>query len=158
MLERDEARTRRHGRLPAGVGAALLAAALFGAGTPLAKALIDDVGPWMLAGLLYLGSGLGLALLRLLRRASSAGLAPGEWPWLAGAVLAGGVIGPVLLMLGLANMPASGASLPLNAEGSSRPCWPGWPSRRTSTVASRWAWAVHRSRGGGAELARRRTV
>ncbi|OYY67257.1 MAG: EamA family transporter [Burkholderiales bacterium 28-67-8] len=104
-------------RLPAGVGAALLAAALFGAGTPLAKTLMAGVSPWMLAGLLYLGSGLGLALLRLVRRAPSVRLAAGDRPWLAGAVLAGGVVGPVLLMFGLSGMPASGASLLLNAEG-----------------------------------------
>lgn len=104
-------------RLPAGVGAALLAALLFGAGTPLAKALMTGIGPWMLAGLLYLGSGLGLATLRLARRTPSARLADGEWPWLIGAVLAGGVVGPVLLMFGLSGMPASGASLLLNAEG-----------------------------------------
>lgn len=100
-----------------GAGAALGAAVLFGAGTPLAKALLGDVGPWMLAGLLYLGSGLGLALLRALRSAPDARLEPTEWPWLAGAVLAGGVAGPVLLMFGLSAMPASGASLLLNAEG-----------------------------------------
>ncbi len=104
-------------RLPAGVGAALLAAALFGAGTPLAKTLMADVGPWMLAALLYLGSGLGLALLRFLRRAPPARLEAGEWPWLMGAIVAGGVVGPVLLMFGLSGMPASGASLLLNAEG-----------------------------------------
>ena len=50
------------------MGAALLAAALFGASAPLAKALLTGVGPWMLAGLLYLGSGLGLMLLRFVRR------------------------------------------------------------------------------------------
>lgn len=104
-------------RLPDGAGAALLAAVIFGAGTPLAKALIAGVGPWMLAGLLYLGSGLGLAALRWLRRAPVARLASSEWPWLLGAVLAGGVIGPVLLMFGLSGMSASGASLLLNAEG-----------------------------------------
>ena len=103
--------------LPAGVGAALLAAVLFGAGTPLAKALMTGVGPWMLAGLLYLGSGLGLATLRLVRRTPSVRLAASEWPWLIGAVLAGGVVGPMLLMFGLSGMPASGASLLLNAEG-----------------------------------------
>lgn len=104
-------------RLPAGVGAALLAAALFGAGTPLAKSLMANVSPWMLAGLLYLGSGIGLALLRRVRHAPSVQLPFCEWPWLAGAVLAGGLAGPVLLMFGLSGMPASGASLLLNAEG-----------------------------------------
>jgi drug/metabolite transporter (DMT)-like permease len=100
-----------------GVSAALLAALLFGAGTPLAKLLLDDVGPWMLAGLLYLGSGIGLTVLRLWRRSPKVQLPPGEWRWLAGAVLCGGVVGPVLLMFGLTRMPASGASLLLNAEG-----------------------------------------
>jgi drug/metabolite transporter (DMT)-like permease len=71
----------------------------------------------MLAGLLYLGSGLGLLLLRRLRRAAPVQLPPGQWRWLAGAVLAGGVVAPVLLMFGLTRMPASGASLLLNAEG-----------------------------------------
>jgi drug/metabolite transporter (DMT)-like permease len=100
-----------------GVPAALAAALLFGAGTPLAKLLLADVGPWLLAGLLYLGSGLGLLLYRRLRRAPSVRLTRHEAPWLAGAILAGGVFGPVLLMLGLAAMPASDASLLLNAEG-----------------------------------------
>ena len=100
-----------------GIAAALGAALLFGAGTPLAKHLLDSVGPWMLAALLYLGSGLGLALLRRLRRAEPVRLPPGQWRWLAGAVLAGGVVAPVLLMFGLTRMPASGASLLLNAEG-----------------------------------------
>jgi drug/metabolite transporter (DMT)-like permease len=100
-----------------GVPAALAAALLFGAGTPLAKLLLNEVGPWLLAGLLYLGSGLGLFLYRRLRRAPDVVLARHEAPWLAGAILAGGVLGPVLLMLGLAGMPASDASLLLNAEG-----------------------------------------
>lgn len=106
-----------HALLPTGVGAALLAAVLFGASTPLAKALLEGVGPWLLAGLLYLGSGLGLALWRLVRGSPGARLAPGDAPWLAGAIVAGGVVGPVLLLFGLTGMPASGASLLLNAEG-----------------------------------------
>jgi drug/metabolite transporter (DMT)-like permease len=92
------------------------AALLFGASTPLAKLLLGDVSPWLLAGLLYLGSGIGLALLLALQRAGRARLAPGDWRWLAGAVLSGGVLGPVLLLWGLARMPASGAALLLNAE------------------------------------------
>ena len=100
-----------------GVKAALGAALLFGSGTPLAKGLLESVDPWLLAGLLYLGSGAGLALYRLARRAPAQKLPPTEWGWLAGAIIAGGVIGPVLLMFGLAGMPASGAALLLNAEG-----------------------------------------
>jgi drug/metabolite transporter (DMT)-like permease len=99
-----------------GAAAALGAALLFGASTPLAKLLLGDVSPWLLAGLLYLGSGIGLALLLALQRAERAGLAAGDWRWLAGAVLSGGVLGPVLLMWGLSRMPASGAALLLNAE------------------------------------------
>ena len=100
-----------------GVAAALIAALLFGAGTPAAKALLHSVDPWMLAGWLYLGSGLGLTLYRRVVGAAPVRLAELEIGWLAGAVLAGGVVGPVLLMLGLSGMAASGASLLLNAEG-----------------------------------------
>jgi drug/metabolite transporter (DMT)-like permease len=100
-----------------GVQAALAAAALFGLATPLAKLLIGAVDTFLLAGLLYLGSGLGLTVLRALRGDARPVLPPAERPWLAGAILAGGVVGPVLLMFGLAGMTASGASLLLNAEG-----------------------------------------
>lgn len=99
-----------------GIVAALGAAALFGSGTPLAKLLLGNVNPWMLAALFYLGSGGGLMLYRILRRAPPVVLARQEWPWLAGAIVSGGVVGPVLLMLGLTHMPASGAALLLNAE------------------------------------------
>lgn len=100
-----------------GIAAALLAALLFGAGTPLAKLLLDGVGPWLLAGLLYLGSGLGLWVYRAASRQPAVRLARNEAGWFIAAIAAGGVAGPVLLMFGLAGMPASGASLLLNAEG-----------------------------------------
>jgi len=93
------------------------AALLFGAGTPLAKWLLDAVDPWLLAGLLYLGSGVGLTVYRRLRHAPAVHLPRHDLPWFAGAVLAGGIVGPVLLMIGLTGLPASGASLLLNAEG-----------------------------------------
>jgi drug/metabolite transporter (DMT)-like permease len=102
--------------LPRGVASALAAALLFGAGTPFAKLLLAQASPGLLASLLYLGSGIGLALLRALTRATPVAAARNERWWLAGAVLAGGIAGPVLLMLGLARMPASTASLLLNAE------------------------------------------
>lgn len=100
-----------------GVFAAFGAALLFGASTPLAKLLLDSVSPWLLAGLLYLGSGIGLTIYRLITRAPAVSLPAQEVRWFAGAILSGGVVGPVLLMLGLTGMPASGASLLLNAEG-----------------------------------------
>lgn len=101
---------------------ALLAAALFGASTPLAKLLLQDMSPLMLAGLLYLGSGTGLLVIRLGRNffvhdgVSEARLQPPDYPWLAGAVIAGGVVAPVLLMWGLSNTTAAAASLLLNLE------------------------------------------
>lgn len=101
----------------AGIAAALGAALLFGAGTPLAKTLLGSVDPWLLAGLLYAGSGAGLVLFGLIKRGEHARLQPGEWPWLAGAIACGGVIAPVLLMYGLSRAPASAAALLLNAEG-----------------------------------------
>lgn len=101
----------------AGVRAALVSAVLFGASAPLAKLLLGEVSPWLLAGLLYVGAGLGMAGWRLVRRAPRVRPARGELRWLVGAVAAGGVAGPVLLMAGLSSMPASGASLLLNAEG-----------------------------------------
>lgn len=108
-----------------GVGLALTAALLFGASAPVAKGLLQAVSPQLLAGLLYLGSGTGLLLLWFARRqvgpaghsVQEAPLGPPDVPWLAGAILAGGVLGPLMLMLGLARTPASGASLLLNLEG-----------------------------------------
>lgn len=107
-----------------GVLYALVSAALFGASTPFAKHLTGSVTPVMLAALLYLGSGLGLALWfgtrRLLAKVGTTSVAPlraADFPWLAGAVFSGGVAGPVLLMVGLTMTPASSASLLLNLEG-----------------------------------------
>lgn len=102
----------------AGVLYALAAAALFGASTPLAKALGLTISPVLLAGLLYLGSGLGLALLRAGRDRAwvNPGLSRAQWPWLLGAIVAGGLLGPVALMIGLARTTGATASLLLNLE------------------------------------------
>lgn len=110
-------------RFDAGVGSALLAGILFGASTPLAKRLIQDLDPWMLAGLLYLGSGLGLGAYRALRyamrdgRATEASLRGAHRWWLAAAIVAGGLVAPVLMMYGLKRTAGSTASLLLNLEG-----------------------------------------
>lgn len=97
---------------------ALAAALLFGASTPAAKLLAGDMPAFLLAGLLYAGSGLGLAAWLALRRSRGPLPHGADLPWLAGAVVAGGVVGPVLLMFGLAVTPAATASLLLNLEGA----------------------------------------
>jgi drug/metabolite transporter (DMT)-like permease len=101
-----------------------MSALLFGASTPFAKMLVGNVHPALLAALLYLGSGIGLALVRLVSRflnrdgrATSERLRLTGSIWLGLAILFGGVIGPVLLMAGLTYTPASSASLLLNLEG-----------------------------------------
>jgi drug/metabolite transporter (DMT)-like permease len=105
-----------------GILFALLSAGLFGASTPFAKLLLGSVDPWMMAGLLYLGGGLGLALVHLTRAvwrmpAIEAPLRRADMPWLALVILAGGLLGPLLLMLGLTRTDAAGTSLLLNLEG-----------------------------------------
>ena len=104
------------------IGLALSAALLFGASAPLAKLLLAGASPQLLAGLLYLGSGVGLGLLWLRRRGLLKGeretqLTRRDLPWLTAAIGFGGVLGPLLLMIGLTRTPASGASLLLNLEG-----------------------------------------
>ena len=102
---------------------ALASAALFGVSTPAAKLLIGSVHPAVLAGLLYCGAGIGIALLRRLfptiaSGAPEAALTRADLPWLAGAIAAGGVAGPLLLMAGLAHTEAATASLLLALEGA----------------------------------------
>jgi drug/metabolite transporter (DMT)-like permease len=107
-----------HSRI--GIVYAIAAAALFGLSTPLAKSLLGSTSPFIVAGLLYLGSGLGLLVVHGVQRAMKKDIAPipkGKWPWLFGAILFGGVVAPVLLMTGLARTTGSTASLLLNLEG-----------------------------------------
>lgn len=103
---------------------ALASAALFGISTPAAKALVGTIDPTMLAGILYCGAGVGVALLRRITRVVLASQTRGvslrqeDIPWLAGAIAAGGIAGPILLMTGLARTEASAASLLLTLEGA----------------------------------------
>lgn len=121
-MEANSAQTeqRQHGRR--GIVYALAAAVMFGASTPGAKLLLGGISPVLMAGLLYLGSGAALGAWLLLRRWAGtrrrdAELARRDVPWLFAVVLAGGVVGPALLMWGLVRTPASTSSLLLNLEG-----------------------------------------
>jgi drug/metabolite transporter (DMT)-like permease len=103
---------------------ALLSAVLFGISTPTAKALLGSTDPTVLAGLLYCGAGVGVALMRRFVRPMLSPPGTGEMalrrrdlPWLSGAIIAGGVVGPVLLLVGLARTEATTASLLLTLEG-----------------------------------------
>ena len=98
---------------------ALVAALLFGLSAPFAKLLLRDTTPQLLAGLLYLGSGSGLLLLSLTRYRRGvleAPLSRRDIPWLGGAIVFGGLLGPLLLMIGLVQARAATASLLLNFE------------------------------------------
>ena len=122
--------------LRSGAAPALLSAALFGASTPLAKLLLRGIDPWMLAGILYLGSGLGLISLRIVSRAlggirgAEARVQGRGWLWLGSAILSGGVVGP--------------AQYPTPASRKAR--------RRHSFAINRTAmssWSIARKGGGG---------
>jgi drug/metabolite transporter (DMT)-like permease len=100
---------------------ALLAALFFGASAPLSKLFLGEVPPVLMAAFLYLGSGTGISLVKLSQRTASnpkeAGIRRPDVGWLAGAIIAGGIIAPIILMISLQVTPASTASLLLNFEG-----------------------------------------
>jgi drug/metabolite transporter (DMT)-like permease len=101
---------------------ALASAVLFGASTPLSKLLLGAIDPWLLAGLLYLGAGLGLAVVHFGRAAfgipaPEAPLRRSDLPWLAAVVASGGMLGPLLLVFGLSRTTAASGALLLNLEG-----------------------------------------
>lgn len=103
--------------LPAGL--ALLSAMLFGLATPASKLLLGDLNPFLLAGLLYLGAAVGVTPLilrekagRLVRR----GIGGRQYLYIGGAVICGGLLGPVLLLAGLQAAHASSVAIWLNME------------------------------------------
>jgi drug/metabolite transporter (DMT)-like permease len=101
---------------------AIAAAILYGASAPISKSLLGSIDPLPLAAFLYIGSGLGSWLLLAIRNRHQQNhiveerLSKPDIPWLIGAIFAGGVAAPILLLLGLDQAPASTASLLLNFE------------------------------------------
>jgi drug/metabolite transporter (DMT)-like permease len=117
----DQSRPHRV-KLDRGILAALSAAVLFGLSTPIAKRLVGEMPPLLLAGFLYAGSGIGLSILLGVRaigqgRTSIVRPRGADVIWLIGAITFGGAIGPYLLMYGLQMIDSASASLVLNLEG-----------------------------------------
>jgi drug/metabolite transporter (DMT)-like permease len=109
-----------HGR-KAAMLMALSAALLFGSSVPLAKVMLGSTDPLMLAAFLYLGSGIGMAAVKLglrtaCKHSGEARLKRADAPWLLGALLVGGVAAPAILLFGLGSTPSSTAALLLNFE------------------------------------------
>ena len=102
-----------------GIWYSLAGSALFASGVPLSKFLLKTADPVLFAGLCYFASGAGLSVFSLTqdRNSQEAPLAKKDWPWLAGSILCGGIIAPVLLMKGLALSPnASRAAILFTSE------------------------------------------
>lgn len=110
-------RTFALGNIRRGGLLALAAAVFFGLSTPAAKAIVGNIQPLLLAGLLYLGSGVGLGVIILFGHRNGVRLKRADVPWLLATILFGGALGPALLMWGLTQTTGSAASLLLTLEG-----------------------------------------
>ena len=122
-----DARQANHGTVTAakeplhrsrrGAALGLLAAALFGASAPVSKLLLPQAAPLLLASLLYLGAGIGLSVARIAGASSGeAKVRRADLPLLAGVIVAGGVLGPTLMLFGLRRLSGVAGSLLLNLE------------------------------------------
>ena len=97
------------------VGLALLAAVLYAVNLPFSKLFLGQVGSLTMAGLLYLGAGVGMALLSLLHRDNAPRLGREDLAPTLGMILLD-IAAPILLMLGLRGGEAASASLLGNFE------------------------------------------
>lgn len=99
------------------IGYAILAAALYGASSPVSKKLLTHLPPTLMASMLYLGAGLGMSALFLLqsRESKGAGIEKKDFPYVLGMILLD-IAAPILLMMGLYKTTASTVSLLNNFE------------------------------------------
>ena len=97
---------------------AVLAAVFYAVSSPLSKILLEDVSPYLMAALLYLGAGIGMTVVRAAspsKRAEERPLTKGDSPYIFGMIVLD-IAAPILLMYGLLNSPASSVSLLNNFE------------------------------------------
>lgn len=99
---------------------AILAAALYALNAPVSKLLLQGVQPSMMAALLYLGAGLGMLAMGIIRRAAGKPsaeqhLTRKDWPYTLGMIVLD-VLAPIFLMIGITRTTAANASLLNNFE------------------------------------------
>lgn len=97
----------------------LTAAILFGVSAPFSKLLLTRIEPLMLSAILYLGAGIALGIVTPFARRRDRGEAPlrrSDLPMLAAITVAGGVVGPLMMLIGLHRVSAVAGSLLLNLE------------------------------------------
>lgn len=100
-----------------GPACGVLAAALFGVAAPFGKALLSHAGPVALASVFYLSAGVVLCVVTPFRRGGAeAPLRRHDAPLLVAIAVLGGIVGPVLMLLGLARVSGVAGSLLLNLE------------------------------------------
>lgn len=99
---------------------ALVAAALYAISVPVSKLMLQEIPPAMMASLLYLGAGFGMAVIWLIRRKigkaeKESHLTRKEMPFIVGMIVLD-IAAPILLMTGLVMTTAENASLLNNFE------------------------------------------
>ena len=119
MPEKHVSRSE-NGKMKRAVAFAILAAALYALNAPASKLLLRNAPPTMMAGFLYLGAGLGMALMGLVRHQIGRGkqemrLTKKDLPFTLGMV-ALDIAAPIFLMIGLTHTTAANASLLNNFE------------------------------------------
>ena len=107
-------------RAKKGILLAILAAALYAISSPLSKLLLDYMPPTIMAGFLYIGAGLGMGIIALVRKAgriekTEAKLTKSELPYTI-AMIVLDIAAPIFLLLGLKSTTAANASLLNNFE------------------------------------------
>lgn len=101
-----------------GIVLALLAAILYAVNIPSSKVLLEQVDPTFMAAFLYLGAGVGVGVLALLRkseRVNEKRLAKSDLPYVIGMIVLD-IAAPIFMMFGLKYGTSSNASLLGNFE------------------------------------------
>ena len=119
-IREKKKKTNTEERITTAIFMAIVAAALYGISSPMSKLLLVEIPPTFLAALLYLGAGLGMGIINIIRKQNKkeqveAKITKKEVPYVVGMIVLD-VIAPILLMLGLTKTTSGNASLLNNFE------------------------------------------